>query len=320
MLAKLQFLYLAVPLCVSAQAWLFPKGEGAVAFSYQNLLVRDHVYSKGEAVDVGHILSHALNVDVDYSLTDRLAVRVTLPFIAAKYDGTKPHQLPFDNGRYNSSFQDVTADLRYNLVRRKAMLTPFFRAVIPSHSYEYFGHSAVGRDLLEYHIGTNFGRRLDPILPRAYFQGRYSYAFVERILGIRPNHSNAEFQLGYFLTPRFSLLALGQWMHTYDGVELLNGVFHAGLPDDQWHHHDQIGKASLLDLGGGAVWAASRSLQLFISLGRSIEGTNGHLHAAVVTVGVGRTFGGKSEGRNDFSRLDEPEPRKAFVCACARSN
>ncbi|PYT25799.1 MAG: hypothetical protein DMG57_23805 [Acidobacteria bacterium] len=160
-------------------------------------------------MDRGHIHSDALTLEVDYSLTDRLALRMAVPYIVAKYSGPFPHQLPIDDGSYRSTFQDFTIDVRYNLSKRPVVLTPFFTTVIPSHSYEYFAHSAVGRDQREYHLGTNFGRRLDPVLPKAYLQARYSYVFVERVLGISPNRSDVEFTLGYFLTPRLSILGTG---------------------------------------------------------------------------------------------------------------
>jgi len=189
---------LVIPSAVSAQAWLFPKGQGAVSLSYQNLYVADHAYENGDAHDIGHVLSHALTLDVDYSFTDKLAVRVAVPYIAARYYGPKPHQLPMDDGTYHSTLQDFTTDVRYNLTKRRVVLTPFFRVVVPSNSYTYFAHSAAGRDQREYHFGTNFGRRLDPLIPKAYMQAQYSYALVERVLGIAPNRSNFEFQLGRF--------------------------------------------------------------------------------------------------------------------------
>ena len=284
---------LVIPSAVSAQAWLFPKGEGTVSLSYQNLYVADHAFENGDAHDIGHILSHALTLDVDYSFTDKLAVRVAVPFIAAKYYGPTPHQLPMDNGTYHSTFQDFTTDVRYNLTKRRVVLTPFFRVVLPSNSYTYFAHSAAGRDQREYHFGTNFGRRLDPWIPKAYMQAQYSYALVERVLGIAPNRSNLEFQLGYFLTPRLSLLATGQGMYTHSGVELDYTQFQAGLSDDQWIHHDQIAKASLFDVGGGTSFALTPSWQMFLTVARSIEGRNAHLHAAIATIGVSRSFGGK---------------------------
>jgi hypothetical protein len=322
--ARVLYSFLLITSWLSAQAWLLPQGEGTVSLSYQNLFVRDHVYYLGDAHDIGHILSHALYLDVDYSLTDRLAVRFAVPYVVGKYYGPRPHQLPLDDGTYHSTFQDFTLDVRYNVSRRPVVFTPYFRAVIPSNNYPYFAHSAAGRDLREYHLGANFGRRLDPILPKAYLQARYSYAFVERVLGIAPNRSNAEFELGYFLTPRFSLLGMGQWMYTHSGVDFVWPLFHGGLVGDQWIHHDQIGKSSLLDLGGGFAYAVTPSWQVFFSAARSVEGRNGHLHAAVVTLGVSRSFGGRS-AEDGVSLLGPggesgPAPNKAFVCTCARTN
>ena len=201
---------------------------------------------------------------------------------------------------------------------------PYVRLIqqVPSHSYEYFAHSAVGRDQREYHLGTNFGRRLDPVLPKAFLQARYSYAFVERVLGISPNRSDVEFTLGYFLTPRLSLSGTGQWMHTYGGLDFAVNLFHGGLTDEQWRHHDQIARLSLLDVGGGASYAVNQSWVMFASLARSVEGRNGHLHAAVLTVGVSRIFGTRfATERAPLGPPGEsvPAPNKALVCTCARS-
>jgi hypothetical protein len=322
MASRLLCAVLVIPCAVSAQAWLFPKGEGSVSLSYQNVYVADHVYENSDAHDIGHILSHALSLDVDYSLTGKLAVRVAVPFIAARYYGPKPHQLPMDDGTYHSTFQDFTTDVRYSLTKRRVVLTPFFRVVIPSNNYTYFAHSAAGRDQREYHVGTNFGRRLNPLLPKAYLQAQYSYAFVERVLGIAPNRSNVEIQLGYFLNRRFSLLATGHGMYTHSGVELDFTQFHAGLPNDQWIHHDQIAKASLFDFGGGTSFAFTPSWQMFLTVAHSIEGRNGHLHAAVATIGVSRSFGARSGvERASLGPGGESVPgeNRPVVCTCSKT-
>src|SRR5205085_536440 len=138
--SKLLCCFFVVPACILAQAWLYPKGEGGVSLSYQNLFVRDHVFSKGETLDAGQIRSQALVLDVDYSLTRRLAVRIGLPYIAAEYSGLRPHRLPtdsgiqytfLDDGTYHPTFQDFRVDLRYSLSTRKFALTPFFEVVVP---------------------------------------------------------------------------------------------------------------------------------------------------------------------------------------------
>ena len=305
-----------------AQAWLSPKGEGTVSLSYQNQFVAEHTFENGDAHDIGHILSHALTLDVDYSITGNLAVRVAIPFVAGKYDGPVPHQLPMDNGTYHSTFQDFTTDARYRLIKRRVAVTPFFRAVIPSNNYTYFAHSAAGRDQREFHLGTNFGRRLDPLLPNAYIQAQYSYAFVERVLGIAPNRSNLEVQPGYFVTQRFSLLATAQWMYTHSGLDLNYNLPLVGLSEDQWIHHDQIAKTSLLDLGGGASFAITPSWQVFLTVAHSVEGRNGHLHTAVVTMGVSRSFSTRPTlERASLGPRGEvlPDGSRPVVCTCSKT-
>src|SRR5690348_2041411 len=83
----------SLPICIHAQAWLNPSNEGTVSLLYQYGFDRYHAMSRGEAVDRGHTTLDALMLDVDYSLTDRLAVRLGLPLIMGKYDGTQPHLL-----------------------------------------------------------------------------------------------------------------------------------------------------------------------------------------------------------------------------------
>jgi hypothetical protein len=117
---------------------------------------------------------------------------------------------------------------------------------------------------------------------------------------------------------------MGQWMYTHSGVDIVWNLFHGGLTDDQWIHHDQIAKSSLLDLGGGFAYSVTPSWQVFFSAARSVEGRNGHLHAAVVTLGVSRSFGGRSS-EDRVSLLGPggesgPAPSKTFVCTCARTN
>src|SRR5262245_26600919 len=54
----LAIVLLLIPSSLSAQAWLFPKGEGTVAISYQDIYIRNHAFSKGEVIDRGHSLAH----------------------------------------------------------------------------------------------------------------------------------------------------------------------------------------------------------------------------------------------------------------------
>src|SRR5439155_4189412 len=122
---------------------VFPKGGGTVTVSYQNIFVRNHVFQDGDKHDTGHILSHTLYLDTDYSLTDRLAVKVSLPYAAGKYNGPRPHvrtladgtSTTIDDGTYHPTFQDFAVDVRYNVASHPFVFTPFFRTVVPSQQY-----------------------------------------------------------------------------------------------------------------------------------------------------------------------------------------
>jgi hypothetical protein len=166
----------ALPYPLLSQAWISPRDQGTVSLLYQYGFDRYHALSKGEAVDRGHMYLQALMLDVDYSLTERLAVRVAVPFIEGRYNGTVPHLLvrgqkdtivPTDNGEYHGGVQDVRFDVRYNVSRKKLMVTPFFQVNVPCHSYATLGHAAIGTDQREYRMGVNLGRQLTPWLPRA---------------------------------------------------------------------------------------------------------------------------------------------------------
>ena len=317
----------AVPTAVYPQAWLSPKGEGTFSLLYQYGFDRYHALSKGEAVDRGHIFLHTVMADVDYSLTDRLAVRVALPFIQGKYSGSNAHwvvrdrpetAVELDDGRYHGTFQDFRVDVRYNVSSKKLMITPFFQAILPSHAYPTLGHTAVGTEQREYRTGVNVGRRLDPILPKAYVQGRYAFGVVERVANITPKRSYAEFQLGYFLTRRLSVQGSGVWTYSHNGIDFIYELFPNNLTDEQWLNHDRITNTHQLDLGVAANYAVNRSTTLFLGFGHSIYGVNAHLRAAVVTVGFTKSFSAWS-GKEELSAKASPEPTKALVCTCAKS-
>jgi len=320
-------LFVTFPCSLYSQAWLSPKGQGTVSLLYQYGFDRYHAMSQGEAVDRGHMFLQALMVDVDYSLTDRLAVRLGMPYIQGRYSGSEPHVLvrgrpdtavALDNGRYHGGLQDVRFDVRYNVSRKRLMVTPFFLASIPSHSYPTLGHAAVGTDQREYRIGANLGGRLNPFLPRAYVQGRYAFGMVEQVAHIAPKRSYAEFQFGYLLSRHLSVQASTVWSHSHNGIPFLNSVFPANLTNEQYLNHDRISRLSLLDVGISASYAITPKTNLFVGWGKSIAGANTHLRALVLTVGVTKSFTARSS-EEKASVLPSTESKRVLVCTCAKS-
>jgi len=325
---KLLSFLIALPISLLAQAWISPKGEGTVSLLYQYGFDRLHAYSDGSTADKGHMFMNTVILDTDFSLTDRLAVKVSLPYITGKYVGSSPHQyvrgdpttvVALDDGNYHGGLQDFRAEVRYSLSRGALKVTPFFLANIPTHAYPIFGHAVIGTDSREYRVGVSLGRRLNPILPKAFLQGRYAFGLSQKFLDIAPKTSYGELQLGYFLTRRLSLQGSGQLVYGHNGLVWLPGIFPNNLTDDQWHNHLRISKGMLLDVGAGIGLSLNRSTNVVVSMGHTVYGENTHVHTAVVTVGIVKAFTTKLASERDSALATLPDASKATTCTCAKS-
>jgi hypothetical protein len=318
-----------LPLSVFAQAWLSPQGDGTVSTLYQYTIDRLHAYSDGQTRDKGHTYIQSLFLNTDYSITDRLAVSVGLPYIAGKYDGSNPHLLvrgdpstavTVDNGDYHGAFQDFRLNVRYALTQGPLKVTPLFQAIIPSHDYPSFGHAAIGFDETEYRVGVNLGRRLNPILPKMYVQGQYAFGMSPVVAAnIAPKRSYGELQLGYLLNRRISFQGSSVYTYSHNGIELDYNLFPNNLTDEQYLNHDRIAQGTLLDAAFSVSYQVNRSTNFFVSAGHSFYGTNGHLRFLVTTVGFTKAFT-TSRSVNRMSAAPAlPEASKAVVCTCATS-
>ena len=227
--------------------------------------------------------------DVQFGLNDRLAVNASLPFITAKFaGGPSPHLVGvrgqpsnLDNGTYHGSFQDFHFGVRFNILRSRRMaLTPFAEASIPSHHYESLGQSVVGRDLRALILGAAVGGFVDALLPGVYFQTELSHTVVQEVLGIRPNRSRVDSEVGYFVTPRFAVRFLESFQVTHDGIDFIGSrpalSIHSGDPItfDHFLNHDRLLRSNFLNLGGGVVFAVNDSLDLFASAAKMAWGEN----------------------------------------------
>jgi len=309
---------LAVPVSGFAQAWLPAKGESSVSIIYQNETVDRHTFQNGERMDRGHIRSGTMIVDATYGLTDKLTVSATLPYVASKYNGATPHQqigqISIDTGTYHSTFQDFRFDVRYNVLKGPLVVTPFVGTIVPSHDYVFFAHSAVGRRVRELQVGANMARHFDSVVPGIFVQGRYSYGFAERVLNMSHNRSNVDLEIGYFVTPVFRVFGLGAAQITHGGLNFPTNFRDIATPE-QWLHHDQISQDNKLNLGGGAAFSLSDSVDLFGSAIHSVYGRNSHAITLGATFGITYSFA-RSGGKVLGSRTQE---RRLVRCLCEKS-
>lgn len=272
-----------------AQAWLNPKGHGRVSLIYVYTDVRKHFFSqakdnvpigngklgRSDVRDLGHISADTGVLTADYSLTDRIGVGGQVAFVGSKYQGSRA-EAPTD-GSWVKSFQDLTLDLRYRAVRWPVALTPFVAFSTPTHNYATLGHSAVGVGLRSYDLGASLGRGLAPLLPGGYFQGTYTYGFVQNLGEHGLNNHNLNLELGYFATQTLSFRVLSVWHYTPDGFDWSD----KGLFVEHGMDHDRAAAARYNRIGGGLGYSL-RGYDLYLVYEETIRGAN--THAAKSTI------------------------------------
>jgi hypothetical protein len=272
-----------------AQAWVSPKGEGAVTFAVQNMFYDKHLANTTGITAAGTIDTTSIVADATYGVTDRLSLDFATPYVSSKYTGTRPHPGNLDNGHYHSTFADLRFALRYNVMRRGLVLTPYIGTVTPSHDYVFFAHSAAGERLREFQIGTYAATLLERGIPGLFISGRYSYGFVEKVMDISHNRSTADLEVGYFISRSLRVFGMTTGQITHGGVDLPLGGPPA-LPTSYQPVHDVIQRVNFLKAGAGASYALTDTIDVFGSFAKQVEGRNGHHLGRAFTVGASFGF------------------------------
>lgn len=254
-----------------AQAWLPPAGDVALTFNYSYVLNKKHYTATGDEVDVGHTRSDTLGLQGSWAPADRWLLIAGVPWVRTRFLGESAHGPEVDHGHGNTYFTDLRLELHYQAMTYPLAIAPYVAAVIPTNDYPTLGHAAPGRGLNETWVGLFAGRSFDTLLPGSYLQLRYNYAFVEKVVGISHDHSNLDIELGYFLSPSWSVQAAGSWRWAHGGIDL-------PVPptDPLYPYHDQLGAAEYFNLSGGVAWFPSPRYSFFLAYSGSLEGSNAH--------------------------------------------
>ncbi|HEX9186648.1 MAG TPA: hypothetical protein VGB87_06240 [Vicinamibacteria bacterium] len=258
----------ATPTAHAQQAWLPPKGEASLSLGFAHILATEHRNDRGDSVTPGDMIWNNVVSDLSYGVTDRLAVRLNVPFVTSRYGGAFPHRpVPerenLDDGNWHHTFQDLLTEVRFRATRGPLVLTPFAAMIVPTHYYEYYGHGAAGRKLVEGQVGVVAGRLLDPFLPNAYVQVRYVLGIPEKVLGVSHNRSQLSFDVGYLLGSAFSVRAFGTWQKTHGGWRA--PIDFPAPTSSEFRVHDQVGRADYLRLGGAVSYSITGSLDVNVS-------------------------------------------------------
>ena len=241
-------LLLAGPL--QAQAWLPPQGEAFFSFGYANTFITKHyTYSPAHPGGITgssrgqHRGRPGTHPFPERRRPGRLRLhgpvhRSSSAFPTRRPSGTPgpratAHRTRFPTGgrsttgEYHGTLADFRIDALYQVIQGPTVLTPFVSAVIPSHGYQYFAHTAVGRGLHEYVLGLNFGSSLErdrsgPLRPGdvlVCLRGR-SLREVETVGNVHHDRSNGALEVGYFITPSIGVRFLAGGFYTHGGLVL----------------------------------------------------------------------------------------------------
>jgi hypothetical protein len=289
-------LALIVVPALRGQAWIAPRGETTISLTLERTEHEGHLLNNGKRFRVGGSHASALALDVEYSLTDRLAFSAGIPYVSTE-NGPDPNPVCFcreglDDGKYHSTWQDFRFGARYNVLVHPVVLTPLISVRIPSHHYATIAEAAPGRHLREFQAGIAAGRVFEPADLTVYVAGQYTYTVVEKVLGVSTNRSNADLDIGTFPRPTVTVHAFVNWQNTHGGVtsdfvlNFDNKVLHPVL----YRVHDGLLRDNYWRGGIGAGYSITERTNLGVSLATAIAGTNSH-YGYFYNVGVSRTFG-----------------------------
>jgi hypothetical protein len=273
-------------------AWVPPRGEGTVSFTYQTYDVAGHFDALGRKTTEGGTYSQTVVTELDYGVTDTVGLSVSLPFIASKYTGHQDflvgghptHAGPLDDGTYHGAFQDIRVEARRLLWIGPLAVAPFIGASFPTHEYETQGEAVPGRHRRDLQLGASAGADLASILPGAYLHARYAYGAAQRLRDIPFTRSNIDVEGGEAVTSRVTLRGLANWQVRHKGP-VLDELF------DDWEHHDRFIAPSYFNLGGGASFSLTTRADVYAVWVVTISGSNGAHRARTLAVGTTWGFG-----------------------------
>jgi hypothetical protein len=277
---------LAVAGTAEGQAWLPEQGHFMFSTAYTDNLNKKHYLPDGDEVDVGHTRTQMIGLNAMYAPADRWMVEVGLPYVRARYRGSRPHPTDIDNGDYHGGFTDLHLAVHFQAFTEPFALAPYIGVVTPLTNYKTMGHAARGRGLNELWLGFYTGKSLDPWIPGTYVQARYNYAFVERVAGISHDRTNADLELGWFMTPQWSIRALFTAIDTHGGIPVPVPPTHP-----LFQYHDQLAAEKMRNVGAGVAWSMSDSADVYLVYVKSISGESAHKLDSGLTLGFNYAIG-----------------------------
>jgi len=272
----------------SAQAWLPTQGDLDLVVGYSDIVNEKHYLPNGDEADAGVTRSDVVALRFIYGLTDRVSLSGGLPFVRTRYNGGRPHPGDVDDGDVNETLTDWRLAVHYQLTEGPIAFAPYVQYLAPITGYPVLGHAAPGRGLEELSIGFYAGRSFAESFPGWYAQLRYGYAFVEEVVGISHDRSNADLELGRQIGGDWLVRGLLYWQETHGGIDVPIPPSNPLFP-----YHDQLAGEDFLNAGAGVVRRLGVAREIGVSYVEALRGRNGHKVDANWNVSFTQRFGAR---------------------------
>ena len=271
-------------------------GHGHVSVDFQVIRI-DGFQNSINVSSIGTADTQSLNFEIEYYVTDRITVSAGIPYVKKRYNGDRPHNpLALDPPRpevenvdildWNTDFQNFHLGVRYRAKDGPVEIEPYAYLGVPSSNYPFFGHSAVGQQLLKFDLGTTITWL--PGLSNAYYRADIGYVFVEETLGVSINHWLINAEMGYFLSPKLTGRVFGQ-LKKGQGLESPQD-FDLPRTGEQWYQHDRMLKHNYANVGIGLDWSINDKYQLNAAVLTMIWEEQVHIMKYAVNLGISRAF------------------------------
>lgn len=276
-------------------------GSASITLQYINITERELGFVREE---FGRMTLRSAYLELDYGLTDRLALTLTLPFKSNRYTGDDPHdprlldndhgERFLDDGRFHSSFGDMGVNLRWLWRDSPVAITPFLGYYWPSRDYPLFTETQAGTAQWRLDVGVNAGGRLGRPQLNLFWQAGYAFSLMEKTRpddapARRVNRSRVSLEIGWMATPRFTTRLALSYQKPHGALRFPD-EFTGILVNDQWYYHDQLLAWEQSTWALGASYRLSDRLTLSASYGQTLKITFGHAYDPAVTFGLSRSF------------------------------
>jgi hypothetical protein len=282
------------------------RGTGTMGVSIQHLTIteRDLTILREE---FGEITLRAAYFELDYGLTDRLALELTLPYKSNRYVGNQPHdprlllddhgEQFLDDGKYRGNWGDFGVNLRWLWRTDPIAVTPFIGYYRPASNYPLFTETQAGTGQWRVDAGVNVGGRLGAPTRNLFWQAGFAYSYMEKTRpsdapARRANHSLLNVELDWMATPRLTTYLALTRLTPHNALEFVD--FLPGIPSsDLFYWHDRLLPWEHTTWALGMSYEVSEPLALSVSYGGTQSISFGHLFEPALTFGISRSFSTK---------------------------